>query len=104
MSILKLNTHCTDVKLGGSSDRMLTNFPDSISVLSEVISLLMLKWQRKLHYITLCVFCLQNGLTPLHLCAQEDKVNVAAILVKNRAEIDPATKVCLTYLFSTQQD
>ena len=37
--------------------------------------------------------CLQNGLTPLHLCAQEDKVNVAAILVKNGAEVDSTTKV-----------
>lgn len=36
---------------------------------------------------------LQNGLTPLHLCAQEDKVNVASILVKNGAQIDVKTKV-----------
>ncbi|WP_407809561.1 hypothetical protein [Staphylococcus aureus] len=27
-------------------------------------------------------FSAKNGLTPLHLCAQEDRVNVAAILVK----------------------
>lgn len=36
---------------------------------------------------------LQNGLTPLHLCAQEDKVSVASILVKNGAQIDAKTKV-----------
>lgn len=35
----------------------------------------------------------QNGLTPLHLCAQGDKVKVAAILVKNGAQIDSKTKV-----------
>lgn len=38
-------------------------------------------------------YTLQNGLTPLHLCAQEDKVNVASILVKNGAQIDAKTKV-----------
>lgn len=38
-------------------------------------------------------YILQNGLTPLHLCAQEDKVNVASILVKNGAQIDAKTKV-----------
>lgn len=36
---------------------------------------------------------LQNGLTPLHLCAQEDRANVASILVKNGAEVDATTKV-----------
>lgn len=36
---------------------------------------------------------LQNGLTPLHLCAQEDKVNVASILVKNGANVNSTTKV-----------
>jgi ankyrin repeat protein len=45
------------------------------------------------------IFCLQNGLTPLHLCAQEDKVNVAAILVKNGAEVDSTTKVPPTHFF-----
>lgn len=40
----------------------------------------------------------QNGLTPLHLCAQEDKVNVAAVLVKNGAKIDPPTKAGYTPL------
>lgn len=39
------------------------------------------------------LYILQNGLTPLHLCAQEDKVNVASILVKNGAQIDAKTKV-----------
>jgi Ankyrin repeat. len=57
------------------------------------------KCQRNFRYITSCIFCSQNGLTPLHLCAQEDKVNVAAVLVKNRAEIDPTTKVCLFPIF-----
>ena len=35
----------------------------------------------------------KNGLTPLHLCAQEDKVNCAAVLVKSGANVDPQTKV-----------
>ena len=35
----------------------------------------------------------KNGLTPMHLCAQEDKVPVAAILAKSKADIDPQTKV-----------
>jgi len=76
-------------------------------VLSEVISLLMLKCkcQRNFHYITPFIFCSQNGLTPLHLCAQEDKVNVASVLVKNGAEIDPATKVRLfpTFVLRTSR-
>ncbi|KAJ8982139.1 hypothetical protein NQ317_011285 [Molorchus minor] len=33
----------------------------------------------------------QNGLTPLHLCAQEDRVPVAEILVKNGANTNAAT-------------
>lgn len=35
----------------------------------------------------------QSGLTPLHLAAQEDKVNVAEVLVNHGATIDPETKV-----------
>ena len=35
----------------------------------------------------------KNGLTPMHLCAQEDKVAVAGILAKSKADIDPQTKV-----------
>lgn len=31
--------------------------------------------------------CAKNGLTPLHLCAQEDRVNVAAIFVKHGAQV-----------------
>jgi hypothetical protein len=57
------------------------------------------KCQRNFHYIMPCIFCSQNGLTPLHLCAQEDKVNVATVLVKNKAEIDPTTKVRLFPIF-----
>lgn len=37
----------------------------------------------------------QNGLVPLHLCAQEDKVDVAKILVKNNAKVDALTRVSL---------
>lgn len=33
--------------------------------------------------------CAKNGLTPLHLCGQEDRVNVAAILVKHGAQVRP---------------
>lgn len=40
----------------------------------------------------------QNGLTPLHLCAQEDRVNVATVLMKNGAEVDATTKVCCLIL------
>jgi len=39
----------------------------------------------------------KNGLTPLHLAAQEDGVPVAEILVQYKAEIDPQTKVDLHY-------
>jgi len=38
----------------------------------------------------------KNGLTALHLTAQEDAVPVATILVKNGAQIDPKTKVTRT--------
>jgi len=40
----------------------------------------------------------QNGLAPLHLCAQEDRVNVASILAKNEAEVDAKTKAGYTPL------
>lgn len=39
----------------------------------------------------------QSGLTPLHLAAQEDKVNVAEVLVNQGATIDPETKVKITH-------
>lgn len=41
----------------------------------------------------------KNGLTPMHLCAQEDRVNVAQILVEHGADIDPQTKVCIGIFF-----
>lgn len=37
--------------------------------------------------------CFQSGLMPLHLAAQEDKVNVAEVLVNHGAALDPETKV-----------
>lgn len=48
-------------------------------------------------------------MTPLHLCAQEDKVDVAKILLKNDAQIDPTTKAGFTplhvgKLLSTKMD
>lgn len=36
---------------------------------------------------------LQNGLTPLHLTAQEDMVNAAEVLAKHDANLDQQTKV-----------
>lgn len=35
----------------------------------------------------------QSGLSPLHLAAQEDRVNVAQVLVKHGAAVDPQTRV-----------
>lgn len=35
----------------------------------------------------------QNGLTALHLAAQDDHVPVAQALIDARAELDPSTKV-----------
>lgn len=43
-------------------------------------------------YLTVCP---QSSLTPLHLAAQEDKVNIAEVLVNHGATIDPETKVTL---------
>lgn len=40
----------------------------------------------------------RNGLAPMHLCAQEDKVPVAQILVKHGAEIESVTKAGYTPL------
>jgi len=37
----------------------------------------------------------KNGLTPMHLAAQEDHVPVAEVLVRNDSEIDTQTKVLL---------
>lgn len=36
---------------------------------------------------------LQSGLTPLHLTAQEDRVNAAEVLTKHDANLDQQTKV-----------
>ena len=44
-------------------------------------------------YVYLFPVCPQSGLTPLHLAAQEDKVNVAEVLVNQGATVDPETKV-----------
>ncbi|XP_016138733.1 ankyrin-3 [Sinocyclocheilus grahami] len=45
-------------------------------------------------YVTKLVneYLCQSGLTPLHLAAQEDKVNVSEVLVNHGATIDPETK------------
>uniref|UniRef100_A0A4W6CAM5 Ankyrin 3 n=1 Tax=Lates calcarifer TaxID=8187 RepID=A0A4W6CAM5_LATCA len=40
----------------------------------------------------------KSGLTPLHLAAQEDKVNVAEVLVNQGAIVDPETKLGYTPL------
>uniref|UniRef100_A0AAQ5ZBP3 Ankyrin 3 n=1 Tax=Amphiprion ocellaris TaxID=80972 RepID=A0AAQ5ZBP3_AMPOC len=47
--------------------------------------------------VYLCLYP-QSGLTPLHLAAQEDKVNVAEVLVNHGATIDPETKLGYTPL------
>lgn len=44
---------------------------------------------------------IQSGLTPLHLAAQEDKVNVAEVLLNHGADIDPQTKVTLSQIVHT---
>lgn len=36
---------------------------------------------------------LQSGLTPMHLTAQEDRVNAAEVLAKHDANLDQQTKV-----------
>lgn len=41
---------------------------------------------------------LQSGLTPLHLTAQEDRVNAAEVLTKHNANLDQQTKVWLQLL------
>lgn len=50
-------------------------------------------------YVTKLVneYLCQNGLTPLHLAAQEDKVNVSEVLVNHGATIDPETKVMTSH-------
>lgn len=48
---------------------------------------------------------LQSGLTPLHLAAQEDRVNVAEVLVNQGAAVDAQTKVWMplsTYIIFFQ--
>lgn len=36
---------------------------------------------------------LQSGLTPMHLTAQEDRVNASEVLAKHDANLDQQTKV-----------
>lgn len=51
--------------------------------------------------LSLCVCVslphIQSGLTPLHLAAQEDKVNVAEVLLNHGADVNPQTKVECTH-------
>lgn len=42
-----------------------------------------------------CKLISQNGLTPMHLCAQEDKHKVAVVLDNYHADINPETKVII---------
>lgn len=44
------------------------------------------------------VFVKQNGLTPLHLAAQDDRVGVTEVLLNHGADIDAQTKVSVQYL------
>lgn len=39
------------------------------------------------------MFVKQNGLTPLHLAAQDDRVGVTEVLLNHGADIDAQTKV-----------
>lgn len=45
---------------------------------------------------------LQTGLTPLHLAAQEDRVNAAEVLAKHDANLDQQTKVQHTHTHTQQ--
>jgi len=58
-----------------------------------------------MHSLVLCVYFhhMQSGLTPLHLAAQEDKVNVAQVLLNNGADVNPQTKVKLSQLAHTDR-
>lgn len=51
---------------------------------------------------------LQTGLTPLHLTAQEDRVNAAEVLCKHDANLDQQTKVqaqkLITYISEKHWD
>ena len=47
---------------------------------------------RLLHSAIHALCFLQNGLTALHLCAQEDFIRVASILVKNGANVESETE------------
>lgn len=44
------------------------------------------------------VFVKQNGLTPLHLAAQDDRVGVTEVLLNQGADIDGQTKVSVQHL------
>lgn len=46
---------------------------------------------------------IQNGLTPLHLAAQEDKVNVAEVLLNHGADVNTQTRVRLSLLVNPQR-
>lgn len=41
---------------------------------------------------------LQNGLTPLHLTARENRIDVAKLLLKHNAPINAQTVVCSDYV------
>lgn len=53
--------------------------------------------------LCVCVFFspIQSGLTPLHLAAQEDKVNVAEVLLNHGADVNTQTRVNLSQTIYT---
>lgn len=46
---------------------------------------------------------IQSGLTPLHLAAQEDKVNVAEVLLNHGADVNTQTRVKLSQIIHTHK-
>lgn len=46
----------------------------------------------------------KNGLTPMHLCAQEDKVPVAEILANSGSKLDPQTNVSSLHKYSVYRE
>ncbi len=107
--VTELNTLVPQMVVDAISCWLQSHQCQIMAIISSVIKKCYLCWlmdasfmhdvSQLIGYVTKLVneYLCQSGLTPLHLVAQEDKVNVSEVLVNHGATIDPETKVMTSH-------